>query len=180
MRITKRNLRRLVNEAWTSADDSAEAFSRKNTDKYRFVLEDAFDSIYVGGYAADGAPTLRDALGVNANRVLLSLAGRLASSEMVRTIKEQGGMWDTELDAFGPNRERMQAQNGDDAESPDYSAWSGVDGEAAGDNPTFTFDDVARQAQELANATAGGDVSNEYIEAAVATLTDMITYLENN
>ena len=92
-------------------------------------------------------------------------------------------MWDSELDAYGPNRERMAAQYAaiqDDAESPDYSTWSGKDGEGPGDNPLFTFDDVARQAQELANATASSDVSTEYVEAAVATLTDMISYLENN
>jgi len=58
MKITKRRLKRIIREAWTSADDGAQ-FARE---ALRPQVEKMLKGIHIGGYASDGAPTLFDML----------------------------------------------------------------------------------------------------------------------
>ena len=66
MKITKRQLQRIINEVWTSADDGAMATDNKMKDALRPRVEEMLKSIYLGGYAADGALSLWDTI-ENAN-----------------------------------------------------------------------------------------------------------------
>jgi len=54
--------RRIIKEAWTSADDAAQAAGDKTKDALRPKVEEMLHNIYVGGYRADGAQSLYDML----------------------------------------------------------------------------------------------------------------------
>ena len=80
MKITKRQLRRIIHEAWTGADDAAQAHHNKASKMYRDIITQAFKDTYVGGYAAEGGQTLMEHFGDDAERVIAAIVGRLASA----------------------------------------------------------------------------------------------------
>jgi len=62
MKITKRRLKRIIREAWTSADDGAQFAGDAAREALRPQVEKMLKGIHIGGYASDGAPTLFDML----------------------------------------------------------------------------------------------------------------------
>ena len=62
MKIRLSELKKIIKEAWTSADDARSAADDKTKDALRPKVEEMLRSIYVGGYRADGAPSLYDML----------------------------------------------------------------------------------------------------------------------
>ena len=80
MRITKRQLRRIISEAWTGADDAADVAVDKASKMYQDIVTQAFEDTYVGGYAAEGGQTLMEHFGDDAERIIAAIVGGLASA----------------------------------------------------------------------------------------------------
>ena len=62
MKVTKRQLKRIIDEAWTSADDGAQYADNEVRNALRPQVEKMLQDIYIGGYRADGAQSLFDML----------------------------------------------------------------------------------------------------------------------
>ena len=85
MRVTKRQLRRIISEAWTGADDAAKANTEEVRKMYQAIVTQAFEDTYVGGYAAEGGQTLMEHLGDDAERVIAAIVAKLASADTFGT-----------------------------------------------------------------------------------------------
>ena len=91
MKITKRQLRRIIHEAWTGADDAAQAHHNKARKMYRDIITQVFKDTYVGGSAAEGGQTLMEHFGDDAERVIYALVARLSTVATFGTYQGSKG-----------------------------------------------------------------------------------------